>query len=709
MPTVISSPVKHHGYLGDSLTGGFVLYNGGTFPSRFNGHCIAPNTRHSAMRWSTLEPRSSTFATRAAGDFLTTSDIWFRPIDSTVAPDGSLYVADWYDYNIAHSSPQNRSKWYQPSRADGRVWRISPTTPMGNTPLTFNLKTKSTLELVAYLSHTNAWYSRTARRILAERRDLSVVGELITLIKGSDSHLSLQALWAVHACGGLSHALAVETLRSPHPYVRSWTVRLLADRSTVSAEHHAIILDLSREDRNIHVRSQLACSAKRLPAHQALPILAQLLTHPEDAADPHLPLLCWWALEHKTISSLVEVLTLFDNPAFWKRPMVTQAITTRLSRRLAAEGTPKSYSGAARLLDAAPDDASRQLVLKGLHEAMIGRGLAEPPASLITILHRHLNAQPDNALLAELLLRMGKEPAAALRLATSRNTPLSIRSSLLQALGETRTASAVPVLLKVIADPASRRLHVASLSAMAHFDLPDIHAAVLASYPQLAPGARSQAIDLLASRPTGAILLLSAIRAEAIDSKSVTIVQVRRLLQHNETAITTAVTPIWGHVVPATALEKDGRIGAISKWIRRDTGEPRNGRTLYTKHCASCHKFRGEGTAIGPDLTGAERKDASKLIRNIVDPSSVIRPQYISHIAVTKDGRILSGLLAASNAETITLLDGKNKRTVIARATLESLKESPLSLMPEKLLEKLTAQEIRDLVSYLRLDGKPSR
>jgi hypothetical protein len=44
----------------------------------------------------------------------------------TVRSDGAVYVADWYDDNISHSSPKNRSQWYEPSRFDGRVWRVAP-------------------------------------------------------------------------------------------------------------------------------------------------------------------------------------------------------------------------------------------------------------------------------------------------------------------------------------------------------------------------------------------------------------------------------------------------------------------------------------------------------------------------------------------------------------------------------------------------------
>jgi len=107
----------------------------------------------------------------------------------------------------------------------------------------------------------------------------------------------------------------------------------------------------------------------------------------------------------------------------------------------------------------------------------------------------------------------------------------------------------------------------------------------------------------------------------------------------------------------------------------------------------------GKETPVGPDLTGAERKDRLKLIRNIVDPSSEIRPQFISHVAVTSDGRLITGLLAESNAEAITLLDAKNQRTVLSRADVEELRESTVSLMPEKLLDAMTDQQIRDLLA----------
>ncbi len=79
----------------------------------------------------------------------------------------------------------------------------------------------------------------------------------------------------------------------------------------------------------------------------------------------------------------------------------------------------------------------------------------------------------------------------------------------------------------------------------------------------------------------------------------------------------------------------------------------------------------------------------------------------MTHIAMTKDGRVLTGLLGDSTADTITLVDAKNQRTVLKRTDLEALKESPVSLMPEKLLDELTDQQIRDLVAYVQSEDNP--
>ena len=58
-------------------------------------------------------------------------------------------------------------------------------------------------------------------------------------------------------------------------------------------------------------------------------------------------------------------------------------------------------------------------------------------------------------------------------------------------------------------------------------------------------------------------------------------------------------------------------------------------------------------------------------------------------------------------AETVTILDANNKRTVLNRNELEELHESETSLMPEKLLDALSDQQIRDLFAFLSAEAAP--
>ncbi len=69
---------------------------------------------------------------------------------------------------------------------------------------------------------------------------------------------------------------------------------------------------------------------------------------------------------------------------------------------------------------------------------------------------------------------------------------------------------------------------------------------------------------------------------------------------------------------------------------------------------------------------------------------------------MTVNGRVLTGLLADSNAKTITLLDAKNNRIILERDDIELLKEAPTSLMPEKMLKDFSEQQIQDLVQYIQ-------
>lgn len=707
-------PVEHKGPFGGGLTGGCVIYQSAALPKRFNNVCIAPNIRQNAVRWYPFETKESTFATRQGGDFLISSDPWFRPVDMLVGPDGAVYVADWYDIHLSHASPVNRSQWYMPSRDDGRIWRVSakgakPATLPGSAarsqPLGKPPDQLSANDIVGLLDYPNAWQRRELWPILGKRPRPKLVPVLRERFDSANDEIkSLEALWALYLSGGFGDAFALRALSHPGQSIRAWTVRLLCDACRVSDTLAAALARLAKTDPSPVVRSQLAASAKRLPATQSLPIVAQLIRHDEDVRDLHIPLLIWWTIESKAVSDRDAVLALFDSPKTWQRPLVRDFLIERLARRYLAAGDQGGYSACAWLLDHAPTPADTERIVAGMETQLAGRKLDRVPPTLVASLKKLADRPNPSTSALCLVLRMGGAeawPKLSARVKDPKQ-PLVERLKAIHAIADASPPGSAAELLSLVTPREPDAIVDAALTALGQFHEDSIGARLLERWHGLSAKRRDRAIDALVSRKTWTHQLLAAVAGGRVDPIIVSVDQVRHMLLHGDPAIAREVTARWGSIRATTPREKQGRINAISILLTKGPGHSLNGHVLFTKHCAICHRLYGEGNQIGPDLTAADRKDLRVLLPNVVDPSAVIRPEFRAYNVVLHDGRILAGLLADSNNEILTVLDAKNQRTVVKRADVEELKPSEQSLMPENVLAPLDNQEIRDLFAYLR-------
>jgi putative heme-binding domain-containing protein len=116
--------------------------------------------------------------------------------------------------------------------------------------------------------------------------------------------------------------------------------------------------------------------------------------------------------------------------------------------------------------------------------------------------------------------------------------------------------------------------------------------------------------------------------------------------------------------------------------------------------CFKCHATAGLGAKIGPDLSNLVHRDYASVMRDIVNPSFSINPDYIGHILVMKDGKVLTGVLRDEDGQLI-LGDEKGNSTKIVRSEIEQMKPAQVSVMPTGLHEKLTKNELRDLMTFL--------
>ncbi len=187
-----------------------------------------------------------------------------------------------------------------------------------------------------------------------------------------------------------------------------------------------------------------------------------------------------------------------------------------------------------------------------------------------------------------------------------------------------------------------------------------------------------------------------------IAPEDVSVDQVRQMLAHDDEKLSQAIAAQWGKIRPATPGEKMAYVPVLGRVLNAGPGDLTSGRALFTKHCATCHTLFGEGNKIGPDLTSADRKNRDALLLNILDPSGYVRPEFVAQTAVLNDGRVLTGLITEASAQQVTIVDAKNQKTTIPRGEIDQIQPSEQSLMPERLLETLQPQEVRDLFSYLQ-------
>jgi putative membrane-bound dehydrogenase-like protein len=713
--------VPYKGFKGGHVTCGGVLYQGGTFPKEFDNTYIAGNLLANAVYWHVLEPQGSSFTAHFGGDFLVGNDNCFRPVDCLVGPDGALYIADWCDKRANHVDPVNN--W---DRTRGRVYKVqyvgtSKTVASSNRNIkvgdgNLDLNKLPSQEVVSLLSHPNDWYRREANRILAERRDPAVIPGLRKMVGEHEDHLALQALWGLYVSGGFDETIAAELLHHPLADVRAWTIRFLGDpprpplahagKAGVSLQILASLTELARTEPSPQVRSQLASTSKRLPGKQGLTLVRELLRRSEDVDDPHIPLLLWWAMEDKTISDREQVLNLLESPDAWKAPLNRRYILERLARRYMAEGGRQGYEACAWLLSHAPRREESLLLVQGMDKALEGNQLKAVPRELEKPLVE-LWSKEATPLLVRLALRLGDAAAydRAREMILDPKVSEPDRVQMIDALGQVGKPDCIPILEKLFAESKSNSLRLAALSALQVFPDPQIATKVLSIYPGLSGELRGRAQTFLFSRPASARAFLQSVDAGAIRPEDVPLDQLRRAMQFDKQEIKTLVAKHWGQVAAPPPGAKVARINSILHLLGQGAGHPALGKSLFQKHCATCHTLFGEGTKIGPDLTTTDRKNRAFLVTSIVDPSAIIRPEFMAHSVTTTDGRMLSGLIVERSPTAITLVDSKTERTVIAQNKIESLEPASVSLMPEGILDPLDDQQIRDLFSYLQADS----
>jgi putative heme-binding domain-containing protein len=271
------------------------------------------------------------------------------------------------------------------------------------------------------------------------------------------------------------------------------------------------------------------------------------------------------------------------------------------------------------------------------------------------------------------------------------------RKRALEVLLRTRDAELRPFLQTLLSD---NEIGADAVQGLAAIGGPDTAETILAHWSALAPNARGEAVNALATRPAWALALVNAVQRGVVDQRQIGAGALRQLRGIDDAAVKDKIARIWppSNSTAQWALAKYKNLLASETAKKADL---RRGREVYQLACGSCHKLYGQGGAIGPELTGSDRQNLDYLLDNILSPSSVVPEAYRMSSITLKDERVLSGIVLSRNEQNLTLQTLTDKVT-LPREEIESIRESELSMMPDGLLDALSEEQFIDLIGYLR-------
>lgn len=681
---VFSGPVEGGGSPAGYFTAasGVMIYTGNAWPEQFRGNAFVCEGAGNLVHRMRLDPKGVVFEahrTEENREFLTSTEVWFRPIHFANAPDGTLYLADMYRevYEHPDAIPPSVRKFLDINAGNdrGRVYRILPEGFRQPPPV--RLRSKPSTELVRMLEHSNGWHRRTASRLLYERQDQQAIEPMAKLASESSSPLGrMHALNTLSAQDGLTPEIVLARLDDSHPRVREHAVRLaekvLGDSPEVRAKLNSMV-----SDKDLRVRYQLAFTIGDIPGAGATAALSEIaLGAVEDR----------WIRLALLSSSLGRVGDLFSSlagNATWRTTKDGQAFLAQLAEQAGLQGRNDQIAAVFKSLESftpADESLTRDVVRD------LSKGLKKSGSPLQDRL-----ATGDTARVLADLVEQSKIEAGDLQQPADRRVE-AIRSLALSSFDEVGNT-----LCDLLHSRQPSAVQAAAIQTLGRFLDTAVPAMIIKAWSGFSPQVRSEAIEVLFSRRGRLPAFLDAIEAEQIIAGELDPARIHMLTQHADTEIAKRASELLGKVQFG---ERQAVVDA-NQDVLRMKGDSGKGRETFRTLCSTCHRLEGFGYDLGIPLGSVKNRGQETILLNILDPNREVNPQYINFTISTKDDEMITGIITAETATSITLHRGENASDTVLRTDIDFFRNSGISIMPEGLEQGLSKQDMADLLAYL--------
>ncbi len=660
-------------------------YRDDLFGPHFANSVFISEPAHNLVHRESLILEGVTFDSSRPNDeedreFLASTDNWFRPTMLKVGPEGALYVSDMYRLVIEHTEyalPGMEQQIDVRAGADrGRIYRVVPEgAALRKIP---RLDRLSSAELVAALDTPNGWQRDTAQRLLVHRQEKAATEPLRTFLASNrNARARLHALCTLEGLGALTIDDLQKGWNDSHPMVRAHAIRL---SETAAGKGDFAKMFALANDEDVRVRFQLALTLgeRQWPGSDSGSALAKLAVR--DSSDSHMQAAILSSAP-ACLDQLVENIP--DSP-----------VTTRIRGQLLQLAIALDRGGAtAQLLKGALGDGGSLSLADAFLEALHRRG-----ESLENFQRR---GSPE---VRELLAKLPRlERSAGMIAFDVQKRPQvqsgpELRAMAVRILGRLNSNKTnfqrMPELLLPTEPVPVQKASLATLGERNEVEIPD---AIIGLWPRLSPAMRTDALQVFVSKPSWTAALLSAVSGGKLARIHIPADTRQRLLNHRDAKLRKQAATIFESVA-------GDRQKLVREYTVNGAGDAAAGLALFRQQCAQCHKFKGEGTALGPDLGGLTDRSVESLLVAILDPNQSVETPFVNYTIGTSDGRELSGIIASESGSSVTLRAAGGAEHVLLRKEIKEMSSSGLSLMPEGLEQGITPQQMNDLIHYLMTD-----
>jgi len=667
---------------------GMIIYEGNLLPTIFQNQMIHTDAGPNVVRSYATTPWGAGYEARI-NNLITSRDQWFRPADVAVAPDGSLFIADWYDPGVGGHQAGDQAK--------GRIYRIAP---KGHAYKTSSIDLSTAESALKALENPNLDTRFLAFQALQKMGTKAEAVLEDAFNTNENPRFRARAFWVLNQ-GSRSNEFILKAFDQANPNLKAMAIR--AAKQKPFAEW-AALAGKAVKDQHASVRRELAIALRHLSGEEVNKLWASLAMR-HNGTDR-------WYLEALGIGAdgnwderFAAYSTLKPENSKGYADVVWRARTEKaLPALIDMIGKTKSPAYF-RALDFMPGDQKSE-ALFGLIQGTFATDATSQLEAVRHMKPAYISSHPE---VKQMLLSLLKQTNGKQYLELVDYYQLKEESPrvLGMILSGTETSKSGQVLYNL---PGGTELIKSTFFASKEKDqlalIQTLRYQGKMESAQLLFEATtnvkfSKNVQMQAARVIGNAYPTEEFVLDLLEKKKITPAYIPLVVESLQKAWRKSIRMKANSYLDKHQTENKKSHPAVAELVKM-SGDAIKGKVIFTNTCAMCHMVNNEGIDLGPKLSEIGSKlSKDGLYSSVMYPNAGIGFGYETFEVKTKVGDTYQGVVVSKNETDIVLRIPGGIVKSFKTSALKSYKQLPESLMPEGLADGISTPELVNLIEYL--------